>query len=169
MISAYHAYGIIAPGWQRPVFQASLEEQDATGHEVTIGLDKTLTMNREDGSARPTSFTFFEEHRMHCLPGTCSPIPETALFIVKTIRTGACGSTFYIAQEFVPADLQGNVTRNPRTLQVVDHSTRLCEDYQKFGWEATLINSAGQDGTRTLFGNPEPVVSVQTNPFVHNY
>lgn len=170
MISAYHAFGIVIPGWERPVLKSSIEEQDQLGHEITIGIDKTLAMNRQDGAAHATSFTFFEEHRLHCMPNTCPPIPETSIFFVTDVRTESCGSTVYFAEEMVPANLDGKVTQAPRALRVVDHRTRLCEDYKKYEWEAAISTNPTQDGNvRLFFGNPIAVTTIQTNPFLHTY
>ncbi len=170
MVGAFHAFAAMIPGWDKPILQSTLEEQDQTGHEIQVAIDQTLTMNRQEGSAHPTSFTFFEKRRLHCLRTNCAPIPETTVFLVKDIRSESCGSTVYYAEEMLPSDLNGNVARSPRTLHVIDHTERLCEDYKKFAWEASIVTAPGQDGyVRLFFGNPETVSTVQSNPFIHNY
>ena len=51
------ALAIHRPGWERPVLEAQMTEFDSLGHEIGIGLEKVLTMNRRDGAASATSFT----------------------------------------------------------------------------------------------------------------
>ena len=148
------AFGVYRPGWERPILRAQMMEQDSLGHEVGIGLDKTLTMNRQDGAPQPTSLTFTEEQRVYCVVAPCPPIRHTDQFTITNRRLGSCGSTVYTAVE---TSNRGRV--EGRTLTLVDHATRVCDDYRPYRWEAQL--TAGRRDVRQLFGNPKPVASIQ--------
>jgi hypothetical protein len=74
-------------------------------------------------------------------------------------KKGDCGSTVYTAKFTEPgADTYSY------NLSLVDHSTRLCEDYRPYMWEATLTINGGFGGftQKVNFAlNPEPFFTIQ--------
>lgn len=161
-VGALSAQAVYVPGWDRPVESAKLTEVDATGHEVGIGLEKTLTLHKMDTAQQnATSFTFAEEMNVFCKMAPCNPIPAIAKFRVVRVSQDRCGSTVYTAQEIVKPGRDSESDPFLRALRVVDHATRLCEDYRPFRWEAELTSVSNVSNVRNFQGNPEPVYTIQ--------
>lgn len=162
LVGALGAQAAYIPGWDRPVEKATLTEIDTTGHELGIGLEKTLTLHKMDNAQQSaTSFTFAEEMKVICKMAPCNPIPMVAKFRVVRVSQDRCGSTVYTAQEIVKAGRDSESDPFLRSLRVVDHSTRLCEDYRPFRWEAELTAVGNASNVRNFQGNPEPVYTIQ--------
>ncbi|MBI4402574.1 MAG: hypothetical protein HY537_00340 [Deltaproteobacteria bacterium] len=152
MLATLSARAVYIPGWERPVKQALLTEFDAMGHEVGIGLEKVLIMNKRDNFPRPTSFTFQEEKQVYCITYPCPRIKQTSTFMVANVISDRCGSTLYIAYE------TGFLSLKRRTLEVADHTTRICDDYRGYIWDVSLV---GAGAKRQFGGNPGDVISIQ--------
>ena len=83
-----------------------------------------------------------------------------------------CGSTVYDAQlsdvftTGARAKVQQPHVGERFSVTLVDHSTRLCEDYRPYVWEAHVRSGYGWCGTMDsvmkIVGNPEPPYSIQT-------
>ena len=156
LVTAQFAQADWRPNWERPIFNAMLTELDFLGHEINVGLNKSLTMNKRDGMRDATSFTFAEDAQVFCITAPCPPIRMTTQFKQVQKRPAGCGSVKYTAYE-APVFSNPNQRLMPRrVLEVVDHSNRLCTDYHKYAWEVTLT-TPGAHTQRTLFGTPEPV------------
>ncbi len=141
---------VFVPGWERPVAKARLQEL-VNGQATGEGYVKELTENRRNGGRLVTTYTFFEERKVYCVVAPCPPIPHTSQFRVLTNVQDGCGSRHVIARETnSPA---------PRTLTVVDNSTRRCEDYRPYQWEVKLTDEAHR--VRHFGGKPESVYTIQ--------
>ena len=141
---------VVIPGWERPVAKARLKEL-VNGREIGEGYVKELTANRRQGARQTTTFTFVEERKVFCIVAPCPPVPHTSTFRVLTNVKDGCGSRHLIARE--------TNTRAPRALTVVDHTTRLCEDYRPYQWEVQLSDE--QHHVRNFGGKAEPVYTIQ--------
>lgn len=162
-MSSVAAHAIYRPDWERPILRAELTEFDNDGHELNQGRELTLTMNKRDGKRNPTSFTFVEEQRIYCVMAPCPQPRHTVQFNITNRFKDSCGSTHYNAVEKRHINALPNLPL--RRMEVVDHSTRLCEDYRKYGWDVELNLPLGAMlpafKTRTFGGNPEPVYTIQ--------
>lgn len=128
-----------------PAAKAELIEKQA-GREMGIGLKKALTEYRRAGTDAVTRFRFLEERKVYCVVAPCPPLATTSdFFVVKREKVG-CDSVKYTVRE-------ENLTRG-RTMEIVDHSRRSCDDYRPFVWEVTLFDGAG---ARRFYGSPAPV------------
>ena len=141
----------------RPIAIAALTEIDLTGHEVGSELLKQLTMNQQDGAGEATSVTLHEMSQVYCVTTPCSLVANIAVFKLVQTRPGNCGSTLYTAVESTPREGQ-----EPRVMEVVDHRSRICEDYKKYLWELKLsTTSNGQSSIRFFQGNPQSTYAIQ--------
>lgn len=163
-IQSSAAMAIYRPGWERPVLEAKMIEMDAMGHEIGIGLDKVLTMHQQDGAQHPTMLTLVEEQKVFCVRAPCPPIKQKVEFVLRKPTAAGCGSLRYFGvDKRALLFARGRVMpAGAKTIQLVDHTTRLCDDYKKYTWEAKMTD-AGRGGMRVrqLFGNPTPVITIQ--------
>lgn len=156
------SFAIVRPGWERPILKAEMVELDETGHEISQPGDITLTMNQRDGAPAPTSFTLVEKRKVFCVRAPCPPITSKVQFKIVDKKPAGCGSFEYTARD-KNALLAGIRPLPVTTLKVVDHTTRLCDDYKKYMWEAKVQTTSptARYRQRSLFGNPEPVYTIQ--------
>ena len=133
--------------------KADMTEFDEAGHETGSPFGRRgLVMNRQ--GSKVTSFKFTETFGPPPCTGEICPMmmmPSIMLesqFTVVAKRPDSCGSTRYIAVE---SSKQPSLKRR---LQLVDHSTRRCDDFRKYEWEMSLH---GKNGKRLLSGNPTKV------------
>jgi hypothetical protein len=160
LITSVASQAYFRPGWERPILKASLIELDQTGHEINIGLDKILTMTKQDGARVVTGFKLVEEVKVMCIKAPCPPIKRTILFDrVKAVKD-SCGSIRYTAKQVLP--MTQPLTYGEIALEVHDHTNRICEDYRKYMWDVKLTIPAGNaTQTRRLYGNPKGVITPQ--------
>ncbi len=145
------SFAVIKPGWERPILRAYMKEVGSTKPATNVFI---LTMNKKDslrGSTKPTSFTFTTERNIMCITAPCPRPSVSTQFTIQSVTKDSCGSTVYHARENV-----GHT--EPTILELVDHSTRLCEDYRPHRWELKLM---GFRFTRNFVGNPEGVITIQ--------
>jgi len=151
------AQALVLPPWApRPLLRATLSEFDAEGREIRRGISKDLTQFRVPGQSLPTAFAHFEEYPKDCDALVCSEPPKIVYFQVTQVAETECGSTRYVAIERTlshPA---------PRRLEILDHTTRICEDVLiRDLWQVRLISQDGLRDIRYYGGNPTPVLSIQ--------
>ncbi len=81
-------------------------------------------------------------------------VPVSQLFVVEKSAETDCGSTIYLGTYGGAQGVRGSI-------EFVDHSTRVCEDFRPFRWEVRVRQGFGWCGTGDsiveLMGNPEPV------------
>jgi len=79
-------------------------------------------------------------------------------FRVVRAETIECGSTRYIAIESPgKKGSESQMSYRPAVLSLIDHTTRVCEDYKKYLWEVRVRSGKK---VRRLVGNPEPVFTI---------
>lgn len=108
--------------------KATLSEIDKDGHEINTTSSFSLTEYAKGKSKRPSYFSFTEDRNIVCIQAPC-PSAVTTDFKIKAISKDSCGSTVFVAQ---------NNSRGNR-LTVLDHSTRVCDDVQKYRWQVSLV------------------------------
>ncbi len=152
MVSAFSAFAVFDPTWERPIAVAQLVEIEE-GHEVGIGLDKELTLNRRDGSEEATTLQLEEERQVQCITAPCNPIKEKLYFRVVNVKKTSCGATVYKAVE-------NTRILHPRELTLIDNTSNICEVFNhKYLW-TVQIPEGGK--VRRLYGNPESVVTIES-------
>lgn len=139
-----------APG--EPAFRAELEELDKDGQPLPPNLLKqSLTMNKR--GEKVASFAFTEIFGAKCPPGALCILgywEVTREFYPVRKSITNCGSTRYQAIE-----LSSKMRpMRPAMIEVVDHSTRMCDDLRRYGWDVKLVD---QKNVRLFGGNPKPV------------
>ncbi|MGE0616087.1 MAG: hypothetical protein AB7P04_10640 [Bacteriovoracia bacterium] len=98
-----------------------------------------------------------KEIDMHFTMPDARTMPVT--FEVKAVKAAGCGSQLIIAETAPPVHTGMSYTKE--RLELVDHRTRLCEDFRPYMWEAkvTKIRVTGfkeaVKGQLNLVGNPE--------------
>lgn len=136
---------------ERPILTAEMIEfSDDAGHERHRKTQ--MTLNQRDFANSPTSILVEEGIPIRfCLVAPCPKPVEASLFRIAKITKDDCGSTVYRAYPVSFA------IRRPLTLLLIDHVTRLCEDYRKYRWEA-VIQPSVVGRPREFAGNPLPVL-----------
>jgi hypothetical protein len=128
------------PNWERPILRADLSIEEATGiFKNTRTVE--LTLNKRDGNQTATSFTLK-------LDGSKNPI-ELAIDRVESV---GCGSVKYTAMKV-----------GGMSIQLIDHTQRLCMDYQPFAWRGQIgrVASPQYSGSMKVVGNPTGVITPQ--------
>lgn len=143
------SFAVVIPGWERPTLRAEMKE--VVKPKPGLTFQYYLTLNKRDGALHPTSLSFTSEQVIYCVTTPCPRPTTTQNFRIGRIEKDGCGSTVYYASENV------NHTE-PAYIQLVDHSTRHCEDYKPYRWEMQITGFRFQ---KKLVGNPEGVVTIQ--------
>jgi hypothetical protein len=131
-----------------------------------------LELTKRSGESQPSGMTIKYLAPSPSTSGDSYVLRKTDLVIEETSQDN-CGSTYY--QAHLPLQ-QGNGEDRGReemggrfNITLVDHSTRLCKDYQEYLWEANVREGYGWCGTvdavMQLKGNPVGMVSIQVNEF----
>ncbi len=118
-----------------PLSAARLTELSADGREIAPGYEKSLTVL---GSSRqdPQSLILKEE-----IPSKDGAPVESQFVITKKSPAG-CGSVKLEAREKTPGTVN-------RVIEVVDHTTRVCDDYQPYRWEM-ILKEEGREPRRLV-------------------
>lgn len=161
-------------GTERPLFEISGKNVQIQSQSIEAVKNIELQMMRRDGSKDATSFSFKADFFANKIADT-----QSFEFFVTEITHDACGSTIYHAStapkapapnyQILPVEDTFHVAlpKSERRvkLRVIDHSTRLCEDYKSYAWEVELHEtyefSANRNTVVEFLGNPEPVYTIQ--------
>ncbi len=163
VLSSIHSLAskaIYDPRWERPILEAKLIELSTDRLDVGSEVDKRLVLNRRDGAKRPTSFAYTERGVWN----------KSVFFRILHTSQDSCGSTRHIALEKKRSfDILSSAEASPtkilrpmRRLVVIDHETRICDDYKKYRWEVKLYE--GNGSLRQFVGNPEPIITIMSFP-----
>lgn len=132
----------------RPVMEAELQEMDGDGRPIQSLMHFLLTLNK--AGERSHSFTLVETFGSKCPPGAYCILPyfETRreFRIFRSLDAG-CGSRRLFAKNFE----NGRIS----LITVLDHTRRLCDDYQPYSWVVSLRDY--QKKTRSFVGNAKPI------------
>jgi len=134
--------------------QAELVELDNEGQPVPSLTSYQLTLNKLRD--RLMSFTLLQITGSKCPPGALCILPyfeiKREFRIIKQADVG-CGSRKIFAI---------NVDREyPSRLTVLDHTTRLCDDFHPYTWVVTV--QEGKHRRKNLGGNPSPTDQDEAN------
>jgi hypothetical protein len=119
---------------------------------AVIANSKTveLVMTQQDGAQSPSGFVLLTDGRFK------------QAYQVKSASTDSCKTTTYT---LVPIQDSANYILNvSESIQVLDHSNRICLDFRKFVWELNVTHSDlthEVTGQIQLVGNPESVIVTQ--------
>ncbi len=161
-LTSFSAFGIVRPGWERPIKKAQLEQIEGDGR---YPRPSELTMNKQDGAPKATSFTLVDDTGIRCITTPC-PSSKTTEFSVTQVTTLPHGSVKYVATSArrlimgIIAPVPGHQTP-VRTIEVLDHSNNNIARH-KYQWVLSYTTLMGhfQYG-----GNPEGVMTIQgVNP-----
>src|SRR5688572_18804015 len=167
LVTTLSAFADYRPGYERPVWRAAVVETDGQGREVNQGLEKILTLHKQDGARKAaTSLSLVEEHKVLCVRAPCPPQKVTHQFSVLSVKKDSCGSTHYKAMhrsEFVMgiAISPEVANRKPLELELVDHAGRNCDDNRPYRWEAKM-KGGHLKKARHFHGDPEVVFTPAT-------
>ena len=159
---------------ERPLFEISGKNIQIQSQSIEAVKNIELQMMRRDGSKDVTSFSFQADFFQNNIGQT-----QNLKFFVTEITHDACGSTIYHAStapkapapayQILPVEDTFHVAL-PKSirrvkLRLIDHSTRLCEDYKSYAWEVELHEtyefSANRNTVVEFRGNPEPIYTIQ--------
>ena len=138
----------LKPTWERPVLSAEMIQ---VGNQVPTA---TLTANKRDLAEQFTSFTFVEKIPANCGQNSrCPDMQDKSDFLISDVARTYCGSIAYTAKQWNTRT--GELGQ--ATLELTDHSTRVCNDYKPFEWELTVTTPYY---TRSFQGNATPVFTI---------
>lgn len=160
-------YGATLPQFDRTIYQATLDERNADGHEIGIGLDKRLDLKNSGQDLG--QFVLTEEKSSNCGSASCPTISNTTFFTIIDRQVDRCGNTKYLAVELLPINGLNSDQQSLRKLQVVDHRDLHCSIHSQDEWEISLYQTIGHLArTRHFTGDPK-AVPVQHLPLWHVY
>lgn len=144
-VTASQAHAMV--GMERPTFRADMKVEAAQGAFAPVSRARNveLVMTQQDGRKSPT--------------GLILVIDDQATFLDIVAEQGdGCGSRIYAATSEAPGMMK---------LELTDHSTRVCADFQPDRWVARAKGKPTdrphiQIGSElTLVGSPAPVLTIQ--------
>jgi hypothetical protein len=150
-LSSLSAFGVVRPGWERPVAKAELSQIEGDGR---YPRPTTLTKNKQDGAKEATSFTLVEDTGLRCITTPC-PSHKTTVFHVLNVKRARTGRVEYTASTDKPF-LVGIIAPKPghvvRKITVIDYTNDTVSD-PKYTW---ILKLKGKNGMQEFGGNPEP-------------
>lgn len=156
------SFGIYNPSWERPILTAPdmVIEQGRFGFK---DLDRAgLTLTQRDGSAEPTGIIV----NLSYVRKAEGDSNRTIRLAVTNVSKDACGSKTIVAQLPTSKPTEPRGLYHRFSVVLTDHSQRLCEDYRPYMWEAKVREGYGwcgtMDATMSLYGNPEPVNTIES-------
>jgi hypothetical protein len=160
LILGGNANAIYNPEWERPIFGAEMEITHTNrGFEGVSEVNLVLTKRDGENEMTGMILSFLQAHPLKGFIGEV----EREL-VITNISKDNCGSTIYNAQLATSHDLPLEDVQARFSISLTDHSTRLCEDYRPYGWEAHVREGYGwcgtMDATMELVGNPEPLRTI---------
>ncbi len=172
------AFGIVKPGWERPIQRAEMKVDGAQGAFNDV-KDVDLTLTRKDVELTAQDIVprrlpvtgMIVEYTVDRNVGSDRDMlvqeerVKMVLVVDQQPSKDECGSTIYIgrlaSEKKEPVGARFSVVLR-------DHSTRLCEDLKPYRWEAHVRQGFGWCGTgdavMDLVGNPEAVYTIQSMP-----
>jgi len=159
------ALAIYAPNWERPILKAKMEVTHTEFGFQNVE-DVVVTLTKRDGEKNATGVTI-----EYTLPLQADS-EETSRIVkqlqIYNIEKDSCGSTMISAR--LPESKVGEDNRPFHgmgarfNLTLMDHSTRICEDYRPYRWEIYAREGYGWCGTGDsvieAVGNPSPVITI---------
>jgi hypothetical protein len=133
--------------------RADLIELDYLGHEISSDLSKHIAFVPLTNRVEGRDLILFKEQ----INPSSNQTPEVKIsqFEVKKIESLGCGSFKYTATETPDSDFQNIKMRPLKTLEVIDHTQRVCEDYKKYLWEVRMTVPVSRGSYIRFFaGNP---------------
>ena len=128
-LTSFSAFGIVRPGWERPVKTAQLEQIEGDGR---YPRPTELTMNKQDGALNATSFTLVEDTGLRCITTPC-PSSKTTQFRVTQANTLRNGSVRYLATSVPRVLIMGIIAPGPgskaRAIEVLARDEKLVRTY----------------------------------------
>lgn len=148
-VSGVAAHAVVRPGWERPILQARITPIDDS---IKYPVAEHLTLNKQDGAAKPTSFKMVEDTGLRCITTPC-PSHVTTTWRITDVESAGGGSVLYKAVENLFP--RPNVRlMPPRRLQVIDHTRNITERVFTHLWEVKI---EGRGTERSYVGKPAPV------------
>lgn len=150
-------------GWERPIMGASLTYLAPTKPQV--GAKATyMTLNQQDESVKPTSFTMVEDTGIRCIQAPCPSTREVEFKITAIIPALHSDAVRYEAIE-VLKNIPANVRIARRQLFVTESSMELVDPHgqgfsRKTVWEVEVQRVTGE--SMMYYGNPEALASIQS-------
>lgn len=137
------------PGWEKPILKATMQVRSALG--VFKNADEAkLAMTQNSGDKAPSGFVLLIDGQVRKFK-IQTRVPDTN-----------CNSVDYVAVAVDPVDAEGKAAM---TLQLTDHTNRICKDVREHDWEATVKKfdkiTEAELGSAELAGNPHTVISIQ--------
>lgn len=151
-----NAFGIWDPQWERPVMESNnMEITEARfGFEDLERADLVLT--QRDGSSAPTGMKLTLENSQ-------SNTPTVIWLEVVHVEPAGCGSIRYVAN--LPTTKTKKAMGKRFSVNLVDHTHRLCMDKVAGQWEASIRSGYGfcgtMDSTASLTGIATAVYTIQ--------
>lgn len=152
-VFSVRAQAVEVPGWDRPQAEATMKVTQAKGTLSQIdSVDLQLNQRSVEAKINKT-------HKL--------------VFHIVEVTEAGCGSKKVLARVSQPSvgsgpTVAGGVVKH-FVLQLIDHRTRVCEDYRPYMWEAKItqirksaVFQAGVPvGSVVLEGDPQPIYTIQ--------
>lgn len=150
-------------GWERPIMRANLTRVESS---TAYPNAQTLTINKQDGNKRPTSFTLTEDTGLRCITTPCPSFATTEFKIVdisSSLRHS--DSVRYEAIE-VLENIPANVRLAPRRLTVLESSMEIVAPggggfQRRILWDVQVETFSGQ--TAIYSGRPQYLMTTMTD------